>query len=308
MDRACAVRRSAYSLPVPGPDDVSFMANYDWVGTLDFLQHQPIGESPLFSLANLSPKQFLMHQNSVARTGHKLWQTVDTVLLLNEQFRFSTATPGGKALWDLVQQMWSTDPRWATDSKWAYDTAADMLEVINSRVVTASEMPAFLARCPKAIVLRNELKPALNRYLIQNHAQQLGQRIILWRARDTGKNGRRLSQQVLHMLDQQPPSKTGGMPTYMAFFPGCHYVFEDSQFPDLCWVNNLCCTGVSILLSPDEPPDDPRTPFRLLQSPPISICVRPDGTTLGKLFPGNDVPVHCLPVSKKSQTFTVGYT
>ena len=104
----------------------------------------------------------------------------------------------------------------------------------------------------------------------------------------------------------QDPTKTGDMSTYMAFFPGCSYVFVDNPVPDLCWVNNFSCTGVKLLLDPNEPDDDLTQPVRVLTYPPVAICVRPDGTSLGKLFPGRDVPADCLPVSRTRKGFKAG--
>ena len=306
MNTASEIRRAKACLPLPAGGEIRFMGGYHFVGTLDFLQHQPIGGSSLFSLAGKSPDQILAHKNSLCVRGHQLWQMVDQAILLKKQHRFGTATPGGKALWDLVQLMWNPDPRWSSDPKWAHATATYMVELIQSKVVKPSDMAAFMARSPKAIVLRNEVKPSLNLHLAMNHAQQLGQRVIIWRCRDTEhKSHRLISKAVLNLLDQQPPDKTGDMPTYMAFFPGINYVFVDSVFPDLCWVTNLCCTGVKLLLDPNEPEDDLSKPYRLLKHHPVAVCVQPEGTSLGKLFPGTDIPENCIPVWRRKKTFKV---
>jgi hypothetical protein len=300
MNTAAIVRREATNLA----NNSTFMAGYHFVTTLDFLQHQPIGGASLFSLSNCSDNQLLSFGESLPIQGQKLWKQIDSAIILTDQHRFNTSTPGGKALWDLVQIMWSTDERWATDQAWARSTASSMLDIINSRVVKASEMPAFMARGPRAIVLRNEIKPALNLELAKNHARITNKRLFLWRSVDVEAGTQRLlSKAVLSTLDRQQPENTADMPTYMAFFDGCYYVFEDSKFPDLCWVNNLCCVGKKICLDPREPPDDMSQPYRLLHYPPVSICVRPDGTTLGKLL--DNVPEHCLPVSRRKKTFTV---
>ena len=304
MNTIAQHRRAAFGLPNANHD--ALMGGYHFVTTLDFLQHKPVKQASLFSFAGWTPEQVQRNGNALARHGHSLWQSVDTAIVLQKQHRFSTATPGGKALWDLVQLMWNTDPRWKTDPSWAHDTAKTMVELIDSRVVSPGpEMDAFMKRSPKAIVLRNEFKPSLGLMLAMNHAQQLQQRLILWRCLDTGEKGRPLSSAVHNMLAKQQAEKTGDIPTYMAFFPGISYVFEDSKYPDLCWVNNLRCEGVKLLLDPDEPPDDLTKPYRMLTKPPICICVRPDGTTIGKVFPTSDIPMNCLPVPKSTKSLKV---
>ena len=236
MNTVARDRRAAFLLPSPDPK--APMGGYHFLATLDFLQHKPVKQASLFSLAGWTPEQIQKNATSLVTNGHMLWQTIDTVIVLEKQHRFSTVTPGGKALWDLVQMMWSVDPRWKTDPDWAYNTAKSMVELINTRVVQPGpEMENFLSRSPKAIVLRNELKPSLGLFLAMNHAQQSKQRLILWRCSDTGEKGRPLSRALLSMLDKQQGEKTGDMQTYMAFFPGIQYVFEDSPYPDLCWVN-----------------------------------------------------------------------
>ena len=150
-----------------------FMGGYHFVTTLDFLQHNPIGGSVLFLFAGATPDQILAHKDSLSIKGHRLWQQVDSAIILDQQHRFGTSTPGGKALWDLVQLMWSTDPRWSTDKTWAHATATRMVDLIQTRVVKPNEMDAFMARSPKAIVLRNEL----DLHLAMNHAQRMGQRL-----------------------------------------------------------------------------------------------------------------------------------
>ena len=305
QNTAAEVRRATSDLPMP-ESARRFMGGYHFVTTLDFLQHNPIGGSPLFLFAGSTPDQILAHKDALAIQGHRLWQQVDSAIILDQQHRFGTSTPGGKALWDLVQLMWSTDPRWTTDTAWAHATATAMVDLIQSRVVKPNEMAAFMARSPKAIVLRNELKPDLNLHLAMNHAQQTGQRLVIWRCRDTeAKTHRQLSEEVLKKLDQSPPDKTADMPTYMAFFPGINYVFVNNMFPDQCWVNNLCCTGRKLLLDPKEPDDDLSRPYRTLQHHPIAVCVQPEGTNLGKLFDDPAIPEHCLPVWRQTKTFKV---
>lgn len=125
----------------------------------------------------------------------------------------------------------------------------------------------------------------------------------MWDRDVESKTRRQLSKTVLNLLDESSLNNTGDMPTYMAFFPGINYVFVNN--PDLCWVNNLCCTGAKLLLDPKEPDDDLSQPYRLLKHHPIAVCVQPEGTSLGKLFPGTDIQNNCVPVWKQTKTFKV---
>jgi hypothetical protein len=70
-------------------------------------------------------------------------------------------------------------------------------------------MLPFLARSPRALVLRNALKPSLNFHLAINHANQLKVRAIVWRVKDTSSDGAFLSNAVLYALEQADPTKTG---------------------------------------------------------------------------------------------------
>ena len=181
-----------------------------------------------------------------------------------------------------------------------------IMETLQSCVVKPNEMAAFLDLSPQAIVLRNNLKPFLNKHLALNHARNLNQRVIVWRAVDVCHDTKRqLSAEVLNELDRLPPSDTGDMPTYMMFFVGCKYVFTDNENPELCWVNNYTSTGVRIILDKDEPDDDPNKTCWVLKKPPAYICVRPDNTTLGKVAKAAIVPIHCLPVDQKKTSFQV---
>ena len=90
-----------------------FMGGYHFVTTLDFLQHRPTcgSKRPLFYFAGVSSNDLLRRACSMPKdvAGHHLWQQVDTIVMLETQHRFSQLTPGGKALWELVQILWSTD-------------------------------------------------------------------------------------------------------------------------------------------------------------------------------------------------------
>ena len=287
------------------------MAGYHIVMTGDFMQHQPVGEPPLFAYGDKTEKELLglmaMAKSnpkvSKAIQGHRLWQEVDTVVILKEQHRFSSATEGGKKLWQLVQRMWDYQQDFTRQD------ATTLLEAIQARVVKPTEVDAFLARCPRAIVLRNELSPALNERLALNHAYQTKQRLVVWRCHDRHASGRKLSGDVLDQLDLLDPKSTNKMPTYMSFCPGMRYIFSENPFPELCYVTNFSCTGVKLILDELEDPDDLTQPRRILKHPPVAICVKPDGTSIGNLFKDLGVPEGCIPVGRVCKTFAVsGHT
>jgi hypothetical protein len=182
-----------------------------------------------------------------------------------------------------------------------------VMDTLQSCVVSKEDMPAFLKRNPQAIVLRNNLKPFLNRRLALNQAHELGERVIMWRAIDIcAQTKRKLSVEALNELDRLAPDKTGDIPTYNMFFPGCKYVFSDNESPALCWVNNYTSTGVRIILDKEEPVDDLSQPYWLLKKPPAYVCVRPDNTSFGRVIKAKVVPDNCLPVGLKTATFEVG--
>jgi hypothetical protein len=285
------------------------MAGYHVVMTGDFMQHQPVGDLPLFAYGNKKETDLMglmasSPKNSKAIRGHRLWQAVDTVVILQQQHRFSTATKGGKQLWELVRRMWDYQQDFSKRD------AITLLDAVQARVVQPTEMDAFLSRCPRAIVLRNELSPALNERLALNHAYQTKQRLVRWRCRDLHYPSKRmLSKDVLNHLDLLDPKNTSKMPTYMSFCPGMRYIFSENPFPELCYVTNFSCTGVKLILDELEGPDDLTQPARMLKYPPVAICVKPDGTSIGNLFEDLGVPEGCIPVGRVRKTFVVsGHT
>jgi len=206
-------------------------------------------------------------------------------------------------LWDLVQLLWQSKE--LTDEE--LDT---IIETINSRVVDPDDIEGLLHLCPRAVVLRNVVKPFLSMYLAKNHAQKTGARFTYWRAEDKGSvkatgGSQLLSESFLSDLGTQDASKTGGMDTWMAFFVGCHYIFTSNDMPELGWFNNGTCVGVKLLLHPDEPPDDLSKPFRVLKYQPRAVIVRPTDIDIGDLLADDNVPSGCIPVAPQCKKFEV---
>jgi len=66
-------------------------AGYHFVTTLDFLQHEPIGGKPLFYYALEQEKALQRAEVGVIPKdirGHRLWEQLNVVIILTEQFRF----------------------------------------------------------------------------------------------------------------------------------------------------------------------------------------------------------------------------
>ena len=70
------------------------------------------------------------------------------------------------------------------------------------------------------------------------------------------------------------------------FFPGCEYVFVDSEAPGMGRVRSGLATGVKLILDHREPEDTGDGPVRILvwhpvamaQAPPSSACPAPTRT------------------------------
>jgi len=306
----------------------AFLSGYHAVFTLDFMQHEPISGPALFKHAARTEADInAMLVGSLHKeiTGHVLWRRVDSVIILTEQFRFryvpcsvfrlegtdhilivlhcSSRTPSGKKLWDLVQLLFSTEAL-------TEDAIGSILDTVNSRVCTSEQVEQLLLMSPKAAVLRNVLKPILNMYLAKNHACQLGKRFTYWRCHDYGLRGKEevsLSHEFLNVyLDSLDATKTGKQETWLCFFEGCHYIFNGVELPTIGWFTNGTCTGVKLLLHPDEPEDNLQTPLRRLKYPPRAIFVRPDGIDIGDLLEDSMVPPGCIPITpRRAEAFAV---
>jgi hypothetical protein len=188
----------------------------------------------------------------------------------------------------------------ATNRPLTEDDITTLAEQLNDTAVTCEDMPAFLARQPRACVLRHAVRPALNRFLASNNSGHAGYRPIVWRQRDeaTAKHGSRhgkpLSSEVMSVLAQRTP-KANDIPAVQYFYPGIPYRFVSNECPLLGWVNNGTCTGERIILHADEPVDDLQGDFWTLKYPPQAIIVRIDGRDTGDMF-GDPVPSGCVPV------------
>jgi len=213
----------------------------------------------------------------------------------------SANTEGGRRLCDLVKILWKVDD--VTD-----DDVETIIDTIHSRVCSPEEIAKLLELSPRAVVLRNVLKPILGMYLAKNHARQLGVRFTCWRARDYGEYegaSKALTAEVMDVLGALDSSLTGKLDTWLCFFVGCHYITTTNDLPELGWFNNGTCIGVKLLLDHREPPDNPETPFRRLLYTPLAVIVRPSLVDIGDILVDENVPSGCFPVIPVNTSFTV---
>jgi hypothetical protein len=299
MHTAVCTLREAHTNTVV--DRSTFFAGLHFCTTLDFMQHEPIQGRPLYQanprgIAGTTP----------GALGRDLWAEVNTVHILKEQHRFGAPDPDSQLLYDIVQLLWSEEIL-------THAEVQHIVETLNKRYTGSNGLATLLARNPKAIVLRNAARPALNLKLAKTHAVNTHKRIVMWRSTDTTATpclGRKrtnepLSSVVLTHLELQHPGKTGMMPTVMLFFEGCDYIFgPENRCPEAGWCNNNLATGVRLILHAEEPCDNPEQHIRVLRFPPVGIVVRPHGVTVNSAFSdGSVVPEGCIVVSQKTIKF-----
>ena len=291
--------------------------NYHFVCAGDFAQHGPVkGLSLMSPVPNAPPNasDAEKRRTGKAAAGRDLWLSIDRVVILREQHRFNCSTPDGKTLHDVVHMLThGTHPDHNHPLKEA--DIEDLADKLNSCAVTDDDMEAFLAKKPRACVLRHNVRPALNRFLVSNNSGHSGFRPIVWRQRDEstakhGKSGKPLSSEVMSILAKRTP-KADDIPPVQYFYPGIPYRFISNEYPLIGWVNNGTCIGERIILHPDEPIDDLHGDFWTLKYPPIAVIVRIDGRDVGDMF-GAPVPTGCVPVfpirSKKPMSHDWGRT
>ena len=151
------------------------LAGYHAVFTFDWMQHEPTSGEPWYAMASASPDRLLSlaagpssQQNRKAR-GRLAWLKVDQAVIFQEQHRFSDNTPGGARLLRLVKILWAEHG----PSEAELD---EVLDTLQGCMVPEEAMPAFLARQPRAVVLRNKTKATLNRYVCVQALPYLGRR------------------------------------------------------------------------------------------------------------------------------------
>jgi hypothetical protein len=259
------------------------------------MQHEPVGGTPLY---RANPSGLAGAGNDAM--GRDWWAQIDTVHILREQHRFGAPDADSQLLYRIVQLLWSEDELPTDDIEFIVDT-------LNKRYTGAAGLASLLTRSPKAIVLRNNARPALNLKLAKTHAVNSKKRVVMWRASDTSSHNQLLSTAIMTHLELQEPAKTGKMPTVMLFFEGCDYIFgPDNRCPDALWCNNNLASGVRLILHDNEPDDNLDKNVRMLKYSPKGIVVRPHGNAISDAYcDGDVVPKGCLIVVPRDATFKV---
>jgi hypothetical protein len=252
----------------------------------DLSQHNPVKGLALWE----DPKSGKISEKMIQ--GRQLWKQMDNCIILEKQYRFAT-TVAGEKLKRIVGEL--TTGRTSSGEEVNYE---DLADEINDRAIQPEDVEAFLAKAPKALVLRHDLRPSLTKNLILHHAALCSTRVTVWRTVDTGmvkgsKLGRLLSTDVLEYLegsgDNDLPS------TVQYYYEGILYRFMDSAYPHIGRYKNGDCIGRLLVCDKREDPDDGEGDFRVLKYPPKLLLVEPVGRDIGMLcgptFPSNTIPL-----------------
>ncbi|PNH09339.1 hypothetical protein TSOC_004038 [Tetrabaena socialis] len=268
-----------------------------WVG--DLLQHIPPGERPIYTFAAhivKDPAFFSKLRASIipmppitstsytgAVTSRKRGDISDTQLglmeegitlyrsahhiFMLEQQQLQAATPSGRLLTQLASMF--------SGGQVSHDSIMLLLQRLNARVIT--NIAELAPRDPRAVILTNEPRHAINTSFLKQQAQHRGKRLTVFKARHERIGG--------------PPLNTLGQ-LYAAsisvehfeyftpdtwYFEGAKFLVLDNEGPAVGACHNTLVEAAGMLTDPREPPDNGAGPFRRLQYPPIAIFVRPLG-------------------------------
>ncbi len=223
---------------------------------------------------------------------------------INEVYRFKTQHRMAQDADGRFLQTCCEPFKEPTPTRQAIAAVCDALQA-----ATPTDFSPILKECPKVVVLRHSIRQKINRYLAVNHANQgfdAPRRLVVWRSYDVLEipNYQPCALSMFPALNaavaEAPGKKTGGIEAWCYFFEGIDYVFIDSERPEIGRAKNCWCTGVKIVLDPNEPVDDPTRPYRLLSFPPRAVIVRPHDMDVGTTCCDDEglVPPGCIPVMK----------
>lgn len=110
----------------------------------------------------------------------------------------------GQALYEIVHKL--THNKRLDGTPLSDDDIASLADALNDRVISPSDLPDFLKRGPKAVVLRHSIRPILTKILVLHNAAKTNSRVCLWRASDRAWNGKKragkpINQYVKVILD-----------------------------------------------------------------------------------------------------------
>lgn len=179
------------------------------------------------------------------------------------------------------------------------DDIANLADALNDRAISPVDLPGFLKRGPKAVVLRHSIRPNLTKILVLHDAAKTNSRVCLWRASDRAWIGRKRTGKPINHFVQAKLEKTANNetpPAVQYFYPGIPYRFLGSPFPAIGWFNNGSCIGEKLVLDEREPPDNMKGDFRVLKYQPKALIVRLPNRKVAKLC-GEGIPEDCVPIT-----------
>lgn len=293
----------------------------------DFAQHQPVMATPLFHKAveKIRKPSDTFNQGKIdqEKQGRAIWKQFTQCFMLKVQHRFSSDTPSGKELYDMVQLLMQ-------ETELTDDELGSIVDTLNARYPhTSEEMKALLEQSPKIVVLRNKIKAPLNHIMYKIHASNAKQRLLVWNVKDTDKGSiskskstgkksahnsnvaacnAKLSMYITNLISKRPLKETGGMESTQYFFPGIMYKFIDNDNPEVGRINNTTCIGRHIVLDEREEADSGEGEVWQLKYLPKCIFVQPDGFEVGNLHQGmggfaENVLQNCIPITLKKVSF-----
>jgi hypothetical protein len=228
--------------------------------------------------------------------GRTAWLKFDTCVILRQQFRFDTSSEDGRKLYNMVQLL-------SANTQPSLEQCADLCDQLNQRAIDPATFQRMCGvEVPRAVVLRNSVRPFLNARLTRLQASLAGQRLIVWRCADSGSAGQPLSAEVLSAIEQLPTRKTGDMATVQMYFRGIKYKLNVSPHPSLGICNNNIAEGVQLHLDPREEPDDVTKPYWTLQYIPLAVIIRPEGMAAQRLHL-RSWPRGCVPFARDVARF-----
>lgn len=274
----------------------------------DTLEQHPESErsAPIHARLSRSP--------TTSVNGRQIYLSFTTAFHLTSQHRFNPADPGGCKLQAIIQPLMSLPPVPSAPAieklQHVQKRRADvtyMLDELQATVV--GNMSEQLQGSVHVLVLRNKVRNELGPLLALADARRLKVLAMQWRATDTMKTTTGeivLNDSVipghgalLRAMESVPIKALGEFSATNIFFPGCEYLFIDSNAHNAGRAKNSKCIGRAIVLDPRELPPTPamiRAGCQTLRYVPYAIDVQPIGVEIGDAI-GNGVTQGCIRVS-----------
>jgi hypothetical protein len=211
-------------------------------------------------------------------TGRNIFLGITKAVVLRDQFRQLGHLPGAIILSNLNRFCRMTR---AQREHLAPGFVPWFVDMANLRYHSARHVQHLVSkRGAEVVTPRNRIKQVLRPRMALLHAAREGVRPAVWHACDlraTADAGYRpvTDPSAVRQLLNVQQDNAGNIMSVGVFFPGCKYVFVDSEAPGVGRVSSGSAEGVKLLLDRREPPDDGTGPYHRLRYHPIGIVVRP---------------------------------